>query len=176
MNFSKDQKGFSLIELMVVVAIIGILATIAVPQVNKFIAKSKQSEAKSNLSALYTANKAFFGEYNGYTVRFTVMGYAPEGRLRYNVGFAADAAPITTAPAYNHTAIGTATEFDSLGYCAASTACTTLAEAVAVVGTSCSATAFTAAAAGQIISGGANVDRWTLDNNRTLVWTSNGID
>ncbi len=50
----KGTKGFTLIELMIVVAIIGILAAIAIPNFLKFQAKSKQSEAKSNLGAIFT--------------------------------------------------------------------------------------------------------------------------
>lgn len=82
------QGGFSLVELMVVVAIIGVLATIAIPRVNKFIAKSRQSEAQINLSSIYTFNKNFFLEYQGYTSSFQAMGYLPEGNIRYNSGFA----------------------------------------------------------------------------------------
>ena len=83
-----NQGGFSLVELMVVVAIIGVLATIAIPRVNKFIAKSRQSEAQINLSSIYTFNKNFFLEYQGYTSSFVAMGFQPEGNLRYNTGFA----------------------------------------------------------------------------------------
>ena len=58
-----NQSGFSLVELMVVVAIIGILATVAIPSVSKYMAKARQSEAKAALSSLYSANKSFFVEY-----------------------------------------------------------------------------------------------------------------
>jgi type IV pilus assembly protein PilA len=81
------QVGFSLVELMVVVAIIAVLSTIAVPRVNKFIAKSRQSEAQINLSSIYSFNKNFYLEYQGYTSSFSAMGYLPEGNLRYNTGF-----------------------------------------------------------------------------------------
>lgn len=84
---SMSAAGFSLVELMVVVAIIGILATMAVPQINKFMAKARQAEAKTSLSSIYTANKSFFAEYQGYTSSLAAMGYAPEGELRYNSGW-----------------------------------------------------------------------------------------
>lgn len=83
---TKGQAGFSLVELMVVVAIIGVLAMMAVPKVNAFIAKSRQSEAKVNLSSFYTFNKNFYVEFQGYTTNFSAMGFQPEGQLRYNVG------------------------------------------------------------------------------------------
>ncbi|RYZ83235.1 MAG: prepilin-type N-terminal cleavage/methylation domain-containing protein, partial [Proteobacteria bacterium] len=80
-------SGFSLIELMIVVAIIGILASIAVPNFKKFQVKARQSEAKSQLTSLYTAEKAFEGEWTMFTGDFRNIGYSPEGKMRYNVGF-----------------------------------------------------------------------------------------
>ncbi len=82
----KSNAGFSLVELMVVVAIIGILSAIGIPQVARYIAKAKQSEAKSNLSGLYTGNKALYAEFTGYSGDFGIVGFSPEGQLRYNTG------------------------------------------------------------------------------------------
>ncbi len=88
-------KGFTLIELMIVVAIIGILAAIAIPNFVKFQCRSKQSEAKTNLKALFVAQEAYRGEYDFYAVvpqvtqaNQTVInpaGWNPKGaKLRYN--------------------------------------------------------------------------------------------
>jgi type IV pilus assembly protein PilA len=82
-----NQKGFSLVELMVVVAIIGILASIAIPQFQKFTAKARQGEAKTQLGALAKFQGAFKAEFLGYSNIFSVMGYTPEGNMRYNIGF-----------------------------------------------------------------------------------------
>jgi len=60
------KKGFTLIELMIVVAIIGILASIAIPSFLKFQCKSKQSEAKTALKATYTTQLAYNGEFGTY--------------------------------------------------------------------------------------------------------------
>jgi len=62
----RSKKGFTLIELMILVAIIGILADIAIPNFLKFQAKAKQAEAKSNLSAIYVAQLAYFANSNTY--------------------------------------------------------------------------------------------------------------
>jgi type IV pilus assembly protein PilA len=75
----KSNSGFSLVELMVVVAIIGVLATVAVPNYLKFTAKAKQSNAKAELSGLYTAEKAFFVEYNVYHDVLNYIGFVPDG-------------------------------------------------------------------------------------------------
>jgi type IV pilus assembly protein PilA len=62
----KGQKGFTLIELMIVVAIIGILAAIAIPNFLQYQMKSRQSEAKTNLGAIQTSEVAFQAEKGCY--------------------------------------------------------------------------------------------------------------
>src|SRR5512135_1271100 len=77
-KFIHNRKGFTLIELMIVVAIIGILAAIAIPNFLKYQAKSKQSEAKTNLKGIFTSETAYFGEANSYGT-FATIGFALAG-------------------------------------------------------------------------------------------------
>lgn len=118
-NRVKSQAGFSLIELMIVVAIIGVLAAIAVPNFQRFQAKAKQSEAKNNLAALYSAEKAFHSEWSMYDTSFDAIGFRPEGRMMYIVGFNADR-DNATAGIGNYTGVPhAANNFDSSQFCAA---------------------------------------------------------
>src|SRR3954465_1495328 len=82
---SLGKKGFSLIELMIVVAIIGILAAIAIPNFQRFQRKARQAEAKSNLAAFHSAAKASIAEFGGQSGRFDQIGFEPDGTLTYRV-------------------------------------------------------------------------------------------
>ena len=62
----RNRKGFTLVELMIVVAIIGILAAIAIPNFLQFRLKAKTSEAKSNLGAIRSTEVAYFAEWDFY--------------------------------------------------------------------------------------------------------------
>jgi type IV pilus assembly protein PilA len=58
----KGEKGFTLIELMIVIAIIGILAAIAIPQFVAYRQKGYDTQAKGELKSLYTACQAYFAD------------------------------------------------------------------------------------------------------------------
>ena len=59
----RRANGFTLIELMIVVAIIGILATVAVPSFSRYQNRARRAESFANLSSLGTAQKSYFAEY-----------------------------------------------------------------------------------------------------------------
>jgi type IV pilus assembly protein PilA len=86
--------GFTLVELMIVVAIIGVLAAVAIPSFENYQLTSKRTEAFANLSALAKAQKSYFAEFNEFVPSpaqpGTDLGAVPSNQKR-------DKAPISTS-------------------------------------------------------------------------------
>jgi len=85
-----NSEGFTLVELMIAVAIIGVLAAVTVPNFKKYQAKSKTIEAKIQLAAVYTAETSFYQLFDMYASCLDYMGYDPtrEANARYYaIGF-----------------------------------------------------------------------------------------
>ena len=81
------KKGFTLIELMVVVAIIGILSAIAVPNFITFLCKAKQIEAKKNLSILRSCEEAYRAVHDTYGSDLNKLGFSFSGTSKYTYTF-----------------------------------------------------------------------------------------
>jgi len=84
-----NQKGFTLIELMIVVAIIGILAAIAIPNFMNYQCKANQREGQAMMSNLRTALESYYAEKNTYTTDFADMNFTFKGSDLYNVTISA---------------------------------------------------------------------------------------
>jgi type IV pilus assembly protein PilA len=185
----KSQAGFSLVELMVVVAIIGILASLAIPSVGKYMAKARQSEAKTQLSSLYTAEKAFFAEYSAYHSAFGAIGYSPEGKLRYVIGFAGAGTPADGTNGYNPAVAlaGVQAAFETLTYCTTAATmtngCMMLQGSDGVAPSAANLPGTTAlnkpdfiAGAGAVVqSTAAGLDQWSVNQNKNFIPERNGI-
>ena len=138
----KNQKGFTLIELMIVVAIIGILAAIAIPNFMRYQARARQSEARINLGGIGTNAEAWRADSSTYVATAAQLAWAPLGTLRY--GFS-----------YNGILIAEPVALLAGG-------CLTTKTAVATVAT---ATTFLATATGEI-DNDATCDIWTYNELR----------
>ena len=78
------RGGFTLIELMIVVAIVGVLAAIAIPTYMAYMVKSKQAEAYTTLGAVYANQVVYFSENSTYADSEALLGLTMEGRQLYS--------------------------------------------------------------------------------------------
>lgn len=95
-----SRAGFTLVELLIVVAIIGVLATMGVPAYKKMVERAKSKEAQVALGGIYTSELAFQSEYGVYGNNLRGIGFEHEGAgSNYTVGFTANGAQACASPA-----------------------------------------------------------------------------
>ena len=148
LNARKNEQGFSLVELMIVVAIIGVLSALAIPKFQTFQAKARMAESKSNLNTLFTLEESYFADNDTYvalaatgTNLAAAGGTCPQNTL----GFVP--APCNKSRyQYTTTAATTATFTGQ-----------------AITGTS---------ANNKVFPGCATADTWTIDATKTMTNTS----
>lgn len=135
----RKSKGFSLVELMIVVAIMAILAAIAIPSFMKFSMKAKTAEASQNLSGIRTAQESYRAENDVYLActgypnsasntfppasgtywnsanasNFSDIGFAADGNVRYN--YAVSVTTGSNAPTFRASAWGDLDEDNTAG-------------------------------------------------------------
>lgn len=160
----KGQEGFTLIELMIVVGIIGILVAIAAPNFARYQSKARQSEAKIALSAVYAGEKSFYSEYSAYATSNDAIGYTPEGNKRfYTVGFSG--AHTTTVTGYSGALTGNPS-FARVNYPAGWSQCVPNLNSM-LGNAALDPQNFTAGASGEVRDG-QTCDMWTINENKVL--------
>jgi type IV pilus assembly protein PilA len=107
LNNKKSEKGFTLVELLVVIIIIGILAAIALPNFLSQGAKAKQTEAKQNVGLVNRVQTAYRSENNGFATSFDTLATgtlagtlnASTANYSYTLSPSADSTSITASTA-----------------------------------------------------------------------------
>ena len=180
-----NPNGFTLVELMVVVAIIGILSAIAVPNFKKYQAKSKQSEAKIQLAAVYSVQIAAQADYDAFGTCLVDLGYDISPKGYYVTGFATANAFLTGVTTRGGTcasasyvipgsdATGISNTTPNATFLKANPSGTTPTQASLNSATP-TANTFRASAAGQISSGITTLDIWTINQDKSLANTTIG--
>lgn len=161
-KLNENSAAFTLLELMIVIAIIAFLASIALPKYSKYMARAKQAEVALNLASLHAAEQMYFAQNGKYTTILSgegSLGWEPSGynkegnhNFYYTYGFLSSAGQ------------------DGKGYFIGKlkTSPDNLKSTFA------NNDKFIAAAAATLVDG--KVDIWTIDENRNLVNSQNGID
>jgi prepilin-type N-terminal cleavage/methylation domain-containing protein len=176
----KNNKGFSLIELMIAVVIIGVLAAIAIPQYQQYIRKARQSEAKNTLGGIFTSEKTYVNEFGAAVSSLLAIGYAPEGGINYDCGWVPASGTRAPLDNNNYPVPANLAMSNTITFCPiqANATCRVAqpfgaAAALANAAPAAGSVQFTARCNGRI--GGVLDDAWTINQGQQVLQVTNGV-
>jgi len=148
-----EHKGFTLIELMIVVAIVAFLAALSIPNYFRYLSKAQQTEVALNLASLHAAQQAYWAEHGEYNSDLAAINWKPAQNFKYTYGFNVPGA--TEGKQFFVGKSGIKKE--------------------QLQKTKADKGSFIAGAAADL-TGKGKVDIWTIDESRNLVHVQNGIE
>lgn len=184
-----SNMGFTLVELMVVVAIIGILSAIAIPNFKTYQAKAKTSEAKIQLASIYQAEISLQSDFDSFATCLGDAGYVAPKDNYYALGFPAAGGGIAIVTSNGGTCTNTNFGFPASKKVGSSPPMTAtdlssvaapspaFANGLTTVGVKADGSGFFAGAIGNIDTAKTGValnDQWGIDENKALKNTRKG--
>ncbi len=111
-NLSRISTGFTLIELMIAVAVIGILAAIAYPNYTDYVRKSRRAEAQASLMSIASMQQQFLLDTRAYASTLTVLNYTTPTTVAsyYTVAVSPAIVPPPVVPTFTVTAVPTGSQ------------------------------------------------------------------
>jgi len=117
MNIKRDAKGITLIELLIVIAIVGILASIAIPIYRGYMQRARRADAKTSLEQIRAAQEMRRAEYGSYSTDLTLTALQTSwGGPRTTVGDYTLSLPVATATTFTGRATPNTTRQSSDGW------------------------------------------------------------
>lgn len=179
-KLKRMAAGFTLIELMITIGIVGILVRIAVTNYNRVMGKSHNAEAKLALATTYMGEKNFYAQHSYYVQGMKDIAYTPEGTTRfYTIGWTA-VSQSGTLTSYLDAATGatiltgTTASWARVNYPATYTSCTLATLSSTPGSATVAGQTFSIVATGQIVNAATNCDTWTINDSKTLSNTTIG--
>ena len=114
----KSENGFTLIELMIVVAVVGILAVIAYPSYNQYVTRSNRSVAASFMLSVANKQEQYMLDARQYASALSTLNLAPPAEVSKNYAITVVANNAATPPSYTITATPTGAQLSNDKNCA----------------------------------------------------------
>ncbi len=97
MSERRKDAGYTLVEMMIVVALLGIISAVAIPAYTGYVKTGKEAEAKAGLSNIALLEEQYFAANRTYATDLATIGYTPENPTQYTWSIAAGGSGIATS-------------------------------------------------------------------------------